>query len=74
MVQSCILMAQSIPNHHQSGWDLGTNLHVCYMQPSQSVAVSLTGIDQAVEGSAYAFKDGSPFVGNVQNRTDATNW
>ena len=55
--------------HHQSGWDLGANLHVCYMQPSQSVAVSMTGIDQAGEGSLYSVENGSPFVGNVQNRT-----
>jgi len=54
---------------HDSGWNLGANLHVNHMQPGQGVEVSLTGIDEVGPGSAYTLSDGSPFLGNLQNRT-----
>ena len=54
---------------HPSGWKLGSNLHLCYLQPSQSVAVSLTGIDQVAAGSNFTLADGKGYIGNLQNRT-----
>lgn len=54
-------------NHH-SGWELGANLHVMYMQPSQYVKIALAGIDNITEDKGFFNADGSPFRGYMQNR------
>ena len=56
-------------NHFlESGWKLGATLHVCYMAPANFLKVHLGGIDLADATSGYTLPDGSPFIGNVQNR------
>ncbi len=55
-------------HEHHSGWDLGGNLHVMYMQPSNYVRISLAGIDKVAFDKGFTLNDGSPFEGYVQNR------
>ena len=55
-------------HEHHSGWDLGGNLHVMYMQPSNYVRISLAGIDKVASDKGFSLQDGSPFEGYVQNR------
>jgi len=53
---------------HSSGWKLGANLHLMYMQPSRYVKMGLAGIDKVTAGNGFFNTDGTPFSGYIQNR------
>lgn len=51
-----------------SGWDLGASWHLCYMQPSRYLKLSLVGIDQVDASRGYSLPDGTAFEGYLQQR------
>lgn len=55
-------------HEHKSGWNLGSHLHVMYMQPSHYVKMSLAGIDNVTADKGFTDVEGRPFEGYVQNR------
>ena len=55
-------------HNHVSGWKLGANLHVLYLQPTRSVVSSLAGIDNVGADGGFTYTDGSSYEGYVQNR------
>lgn len=55
-------------HRHHTGWDLGANLHLMYMQPSQYVKMALAGIDNVTADRGFFNADGTPFSGYMQNR------
>ena len=55
-------------HEHKSGWNLGSQLHVMYMQPSHYVKMSLAGIDDVTADKGFTDVEGRPFDGYVQNR------
>lgn len=57
-----------LDHDHRSGWKLGANLHVMYMQPSRYVKMGLAGIDRVTSENGFFNADGTPFSGYMQNR------
>lgn len=57
-----------LDHDHRSGWKLGANLHVMYMQPSRYVKMGLAGIDRVASENGFFNADGTPFSGYMQNR------
>ena len=57
-----------LDHDHASGWKLGANLHVLYMQPSRYVKMGLAGIDKVNSDNGFSNADGTPFSGYMQNR------
>ncbi len=57
-----------LDHDHVSGWKLGANIHVMYMQPSRYVKLGLAGIDKVDDDKGFFNVDGTPFSGYVQNR------
>ena len=55
-------------HHHRSGWQLGADLHLMYMQPSQYVKIALAGIDEVTSDRGFYYPDGTSFSGYMQNR------
>ena len=53
---------------HHTGWSLGADLHLLYMQPSQYVKMALAGIDNVTADKGFFNPDGTPFTGYMQNR------
>ena len=53
---------------HHSGWELGANLHLIYMQPSKYVKMALAGIDKVSADNGFTNPDGTEFSGYMQNR------
>jgi len=51
-----------------SGWDLEAGAHLCRMSPSQSVHVSLAGIDRVAAAQGFTLPGGGAFEGLLQNR------
>ena len=46
---------------HHSGWELGANLHLIYMQPSKYVKMALAGIDKVSADNGFTNPDGTEF-------------
>ena len=57
-----------LDHNHASGWKLGANLHLMYMQPSRYVKMGLAGIDKVSSDNGFFNADGTPFSGYMQNR------
>lgn len=49
-------------------WDLSAAFHLCYMQPSTFLKVTLAGIDAVSPAHGYSLPDGTVFGGRIQRR------
>ena len=52
----------------ESGWKLDASWHLCHIQPSRYLKVTLAGIDLTTPTGGYTRPDGSPFEGYIQQR------
>ncbi|MBO4341053.1 MAG: TonB-dependent receptor [Bacteroidales bacterium] len=52
----------------ESGWKLEASAHLCRLEPSKELTVSLTGIDNVNAGQGFSLQGGGAYAGLIQNR------